>query len=172
MKWSVETGETIAFVGIPALLIGWAAYATLAARKRKSALATAERAPVISPHLTRLNAKSNADWSPARSDIRRIAEEHSAKSLSVARQGGNAHQIGLDQTDAVKAFAAKLTPENQVLCLNLYAEELQAIASKNITDATILNVKNATEAAGNAYAASIAGSLILFGALYLMFRYL
>lgn len=69
-----------------------------------------------------------------RNTIRLLAERNSVELQNVANAGGNVYQVSLEQQDEITAFSKKLSDDNAIKFMTLYAEELDAFTNKNIDD--------------------------------------
>ena len=74
---------------------------------------------------------------PDRQAVRALAEKHAAELLEFARAGGNVYQKSLEQGDKVSEFTAKLSDEEAIAFLNMYAEELEACSNKTLDDTKV-----------------------------------
>lgn len=73
-----------------------------------------------------------------RKTIRALAEKNFIELQEVADAGGNHYQTSLDQQDRINEFVAKLSEDDAIFFMNIYAEELEACANKIMDDANNL----------------------------------
>lgn len=77
-----------------------------------------------------------------------LAERNSVELQNVANAGGNVYQVSLEQQDEITAFSKKLSDDNAIKFMTLYAEELDAFTKKNIDDANkVLNEQAVNQSA-------------------------
>lgn len=62
--------------------------------------------------------------------MRHLASQNSVLLRAAAASGRNAFQVGIDNSDKIRAYAKLLKPEEAVVFLNMYTEELNAITSQ------------------------------------------
>jgi hypothetical protein len=80
-----------------------------------------------------------------RSSVRALVEEDSAHMRLAHRAGVNAHQVALDRTDQINAFAASLSEPDRAVFLKLYQEEMGASSRSMMDQAKKLNAQTAAK---------------------------
>jgi DNA-directed RNA polymerase specialized sigma24 family protein len=74
-----------------------------------------------------------------RQEIRQFVEGESAELRKFAEQGGNPHQMSLDQKDRLEANLAHLTDEEREKFYAIYIEEMNANTAQVMADTQKMN---------------------------------
>lgn len=101
-----------------------------------------------------------------RKTIRKLAEKNSDELQDISNAGGNVYQLSLEQHDKVNDFSEKLSEEDSVKFLTIYAEELTACSNKKMDDA---NLNLLVEQQNNQAVGAVVGIIFTIGMLFFIF---
>lgn len=76
-----------------------------------------------------------------RASVRHLAESDNAHQQTAASVGKNVHHIRLDRQDEIQAFASTLSGSDSKKFLQLYQEEMQALAQASIDAAAAMHAQ-------------------------------